>query len=89
MRKIISKICGIGAVITPVITTLIMLMTEPEFVEALSGGIIAGCLIGSILGAVALLCNKQHSKWITTVSVLPMAPAALFVILAIPYWIFG
>ena len=89
MRKIISKICGIGAVITPVITTLIMLMTEPEIVEALSGGIIAGCLIGSIFGTVALLCNKQHSKWITAVSVLPMATAALFAILAIPYWVFG
>ena len=86
--RIISKICGIGAVIAPVITTLIMFMTEPEFVEALSGGILVGCLIGSIFGGCALFCNKQRSKWIIAVSVLPMIPTALFVVFAIPYWIY-
>lgn len=86
--RIISNICSIGAVIAPVITTLIMFMTEPEFVEALSGGIIVGCLIGSIFGGFALFCNKQRSKWIIMVSVLPMIPTALFVVLAIPYLIY-
>lgn len=87
--KNISKLCCIGAIIAPVITTLIMLKTEPEFVEAMSGGIIVGCLIGSILGGIALFCNKQHSKWIKTLSVLPMIPTALFAVLAIPYWFYG
>ena len=86
--RIIPKICGIGAIVAPVITTLIMFMTEPEFEEALFGGIIVGCLIGSLFGVFALLFNKRHSKWITAVSVLPMIPTALFAILAIPYWLF-
>ena len=88
-KHFIASLCSGGAVIAPVISTLIMLMIEPEFEEALFGGIIVGCLIGSILGGVAILCNKQHSKWITAVSVLPMIPTALFAILAIPYWLFG
>ena len=87
--KLMSKICGIGAVIAPAITTLIMFMTEHEFEEALFGGVIVGCLIGSIFGGIALICNKKHNKWITAVSVLPMIPTALFAILAIPYWILG
>ena len=89
MKKFISKIFAIGAIVAPVITTLIMFKTEPEFVEALSGGIILGCLIGSIFGVLALLSNKQHSKWIKAVSVLPMIPTGVFAVLAIPYWLFG
>ena len=88
MKQTISKICGIGAVIAPVITTIIMLITEPEFVEALAGGIIMGCLIGSIFGIVALLCNKQRSKLIRATSVLPMIPTTAFAILAIPFLLY-
>ena len=58
--RIIPKICGIGAVVAPVITTLIMFMTEPEFEEALFGGIIVGCLIGSLFGVFVLLFNKRQ-----------------------------
>lgn len=89
MKKAISRICGIGAVAAPVITTFIMFKTEPEFEEALEGGIILGCLIGTVLGVIALLCNKQHSTWIKVLSVMPMIPTLIFAVLAIPYWLYG
>ncbi len=89
MRKTVSIICSISAVVAPIITTLIMLMTEPEFEEALSGGVIVGCLIGTVFGVIALLCNKHHSRWILIVSILPMIPTVIFAALAIPFWLYG
>ena len=89
MRKSVSRICSIIAVAAPIITTLIMLRTEPEIEEALAGGIILGCLIGSIFGVVALLCNKHHSRWILIASILPMIPTVVFAALAIPFWLYG
>lgn len=88
MKKTISRICSICALIAPIITTIIFFCTEPEFTEALAGGIIIGCLIGSVFGAVALVCNKHHSKWIMAASILPMIPTVLFALLAIPFYLY-
>ena len=89
MIKVVSKIFGIGAIIAPIITTLIMLKIEPEIEEALAGGIILGCLIGSVFGVVALICNKHRSRLILVASIIPMIPTAIFFVLAIPFWLYG
>ena len=89
MKKTISRICAICAIIAPFIATQIMFRIEPEYEEAIEGGVIIGCFIGSIFGAVALLTNKHNSKWIKVISILPMIPIVAFLALAIPFWMYG
>lgn len=44
------------------ITPLIMLLFEQERTEAIAFGVIAGSVIGTILGIIALVLNKGRSK---------------------------
>ena len=88
MRKLISKICGIGAVMAPVITTVMMIMSEPEIEEAIAGGIFFGCIIGSIFGVVSLICNKERIRWLIALSLLPIAPGLFFFFFSIPFLLY-
>lgn len=84
MRRIIPLILSIMALCPPFITVPIMLQIEPEKTEAIAFGLLLGWLIGSILGAVALILNrKQKRKLVIILSVLPMAPTAVYLIMFI------
>lgn len=80
---------SILAVICPVIATAIMMQFEPEFVEALCGGLLLGCIAGSILGVVSLILNKRKSKIVTVLSCIPMCPLIIYLILFIPYLLYN
>ncbi|HAV90585.1 MAG TPA: hypothetical protein DCW44_04855 [Eubacterium sp.] len=89
MKKTISRICAICAIVAPFIATQIMIRIEPEYEEAIEGGVIVGCFIGSILGVIALLTNKHDSKWIKVLSILPMIPTVAFATLVVLQNLYG
>lgn len=85
MKSKIPLILSVLALACPVVGILIMLPIEPEVTEAVLGGLLFGCVAGSILGALALVLNKNKKKLITVLSVIPMCPLAAYLVLAIPY----
>ena len=77
-------IVSILAVSCPLISVIVSIFTEPEIVEAIFGGIVIGCMIGSVFGLIALIINKGRYTIVKILSVLPMIPVVLFLMLAIP-----
>ncbi len=75
---------SILAVILPICSIVISLFLEPEIVEAIFGGLIIGCIIGSVLGAVSMGISKGKSVFINTLSILPMIPLVLYLLLLLP-----
>ena len=85
MKSKIPFILSILALVCPVVGIFITFQIEPEFAEALLGGLLFGCIAGSILSIAALILNKNRKKLITVLSVIPMCPLAVYLVLAIPY----
>lgn len=85
MKAKIPLILSILALVCPVAGILIMCLIEPEVTEAVLGGLLFGCVAGSIPGAAALILNKNKNKLVKALSVLPMCPLAAYIVLAIPY----
>ena len=67
----------------PIIGVAVMLFLEPEFTEAIGVGMIFGSLVGSIFGVVSLTRNKRKSKLVTFLSIIPMIPLSLYLLLLI------
>lgn len=84
----ISKIVSYLAIASPFITIIVTLFSEPEIAEAIIGGGIIGCVIGSILGIIALILNRGRDKLVRVLSILPMIPIGLFLLLSIPFLFF-
>ena len=85
MKEKIPFVLSILALACPVVGILIMFQIEPEFAEAVLSGLLFGCVAGSILGALALILNKDKKKLVKALSVIPMCPLAAYMVLAIPY----
>ncbi len=85
MRNKVSRIASYLAAASPFITIIITLFSEPEIAEAIIGGGIIGCAIGSILGIIALILNRGSSKLVMMLSIFPMIPIGFFLLLSIPY----
>lgn len=85
MKAKIPLILSILALACPVIGIPIMCLIEPEVTEAVLGGLLFGCVAGSVLGAVTLILNKNKNKLVKVLSVIPMCPLAVYLVLAIPY----
>ena len=85
LRNKVSKMVSYLAAASPFITIIITLFSEPEIAEAIIGGGIIGCAIGSILGIIALMLNRRNSKLVMVLSIFPMVPIGLFLLLSIPF----
>lgn len=85
MKNKVSRIVSYLAAASPFITIIVSLFLEPEIAEAIIGGGIIGCAIGSILGIVALIWNRGSSKLVMVLSIFPMIPIGLFLLLSIPF----
>lgn len=85
MKAKIPLILSILALACPVIGIPVMCLIEPEVTEAVLGGLLFGCVAGSIPGVAALILNKNKNKLVKALSVLPMCPLAAYIVLAIPY----
>lgn len=70
------------------IAPLVMLIFEQERAEAISGGLIIGSVAGSVLGIIAMILNKDKRKLVYILSVIPMLPLAMFIMMAMPYLLF-
>lgn len=75
---------SILAVAFPVCSIVTFLFLEPEIVEAIFGGLIIGCIIGSVFGAVSLIISKCQNVLINTLSILPMIPSVLYLLMLLP-----
>ncbi|MBQ9983001.1 MAG: hypothetical protein IJP29_00265 [Lachnospiraceae bacterium] len=85
IRNKVSKIVSYLATASPFITIIVTLFSEPEIAEAIIGGGIIGCVIGSVLGIIALILNRGSNKLVMVLSILPMIPIGLFLLLSIPF----
>ena len=85
MKTKMARLLSIIAIICPALSILIMVQIEKEFEEALSFGLLVGCILGSLAGLFALLLNQNRSKVIMVCSILPMCPLVLYIALAIPF----
>ena len=82
-----AVILSILAVVALFITPFIMTFFEPEREEAISSGVFIGSIVGSVLGIIAMILNTEKKKFVY-ISVIPMVPLVLFLILAVPYYLF-
>ena len=78
-------VTSILSIFAPICLILTMCIIEQEFVEAIWGGLLIGCLIGSVFGIVSLTINKNKSRLVTIFSIIPMCPLAIYILLLIPY----
>ncbi len=80
MRELVLSILSS---VFPIIGVAVMLFLEPELTEAIGSGIIFGSFVGSIFGVVSLTRNKRKSKLVTFLSIIPMIPLSLYLLLLI------
>lgn len=78
-------VTSILSIFAPICLIVTMCIIEQEFVEAIWGGLLIGCLIGSVFGIVSLTINKNKSILVTIFSIIPMCPLAIYILLLIPY----
>ena len=77
-------ITSILALLSPILTVVALCFVEPELNEAVLGGLIIGCIIGSAFGVISLLINKSKSKTGKVLSIIPMCPLVLYLLMLIP-----
>ena len=78
-------VTSIISILIPICSIAIMCIIEQEFVEAIVGGLLIGCLIGSVFGIVSLTINKNKSRLVTIFSIIPICPLVVYIFLLIPY----
>lgn len=88
MRNKMPYTLSILAVAVLCIAPLVMLIFEQERAEAISGGLIIGSVAGSVLGIIAMILNKDKRKVVYVMSAIPMVPLVVFLLMAIPYYLF-
>ena len=88
MRNRLAYALSILAVLSLCIGPFIMLFFEPEREEAIAGGVIIGSVVGSVLGIIAMILNSRKRKLINILSAISMVPLILFLLLAIPFYMY-
>ncbi len=90
MRNKAAIMLSIISVLLPIVSVVINLNIESEFEEALAAGIIVGCASGSVTGITALILNRARKNTLVMVlSILPIIPTVIFLMLCVPYHGFG
>ncbi len=85
MRFKLAVITSVFSVLSPICAIIIMCSFEQEVAEAIIGGLLFGCIIGTVLGVVSLILNKGKSKLVKIISIIPMIPLAIYLLLLIPW----
>ena len=88
MRHKFAVAAAFVSLILPLCAMVIMQCVEEERVEAFLGGGLAGCLIGSVLGVIALILNRGESRLVKILSIIPMCPLGVYMLLFVPYILF-
>lgn len=84
MRFKLAVITSILSIISPICAVAVMCFVEQELAEAVLGGLLIGCVAGTVLGIISLILNRGRSKFVKVVSVIPMCPLAIYLLLFIP-----
>ena len=84
MRFKLALITSVFSILSPVFAIVIMCSIEQEFIEAVLSGLLIGCFLGTVFGIISLIFNKGKSKVIKIVSIIPMCPLAIYILLLIP-----
>ena len=85
MKHKTALVISVLAVSSPIFSIAIMQFWESEFLEAVLSGLLIGCIIGSALGIVSLVISKGKNKLINILSIIPMCPLTMYLLLLIPY----
>ena len=88
MRNRLSYALSFLAVLSLFIGPFVMLFFEPEREEAIAGGVLIGAAAGSVLGIIAMILNGRKKKLVYILSAIPMVPLLLFLLLAIPFYMY-
>ena len=67
---------------------MVAVQIEPETAEAVAGGLIIGCVIGSVFGAASLILNKSKSEWVNVLAIIPMSVVVIFMLSLVAHWTF-
>ncbi len=85
MKTKLAVIISIFSILSPICAIIVMCFLEQEITEAILGGLLIGCLVGTVLGVASLILNRGKSKIVKVFSVIPMCPLAIYLLLLIPY----
>ncbi len=88
MRKRLAVIISVFSTLSPICAIFVMLFIEQELVEAVLSGLVVGCLIGTVLGIIALILNRGENRLVKLLSVIPMCPLVIYILLLIPQFIY-
>ncbi len=88
MRNRLSYALSFLAVLSLFIGPFVMLFFEQEREEAIAGGVLIGAAAGSVLGIIAMILNGRKRKLVFILSAIPMVPLLLFLLLAIPFYMY-
>ena len=85
MRFKLAVFTSVFSILSPIFAIITMSFFEQEFAEAVLGGLLIGCLIGTVFGIISLFLNKGKSKVLKIISIIPMCPLIIYVLFLIPY----
>ena len=89
MKRNLALITSILSIVSPILAIVVMCFVEQELIEAILGGLLIGCLIGTFFGIISLIMNRGQSRIVSIFSIIPMCPLVIYIILLIPYLIYG
>ena len=90
LREKTALLLSILSTLLPIVFVAIYFRIEPEFAEAIAAGLIVGCMSGSVTGVTALVLNRKRKNTLVTIlSVLPIIPTVIFILLWVSYYSFG
>ena len=89
MKRNLSLITSILSIVSPICSSVVMCFVEQELIEAIFGGLLIGCLIGTFFGIISLITNRGESRIVSIFSITPMCPLVIYIIMLIPYLIYG
>ena len=81
MKHKLPFVISCVAVACPIILTIFLISAEPELAEAICGGVVLGCAVGSILGTITIILNKGQNRIVNILSVIPMIPLGIYLVL--------
>lgn len=84
MKIKLAVITSICSILSPICAMVVMCFFEQELAEAILGGLLIGCVIGTLQGIVALVLSRGKSKIVNVFSIIPMCPLVFYLLLLIP-----
>lgn len=85
MKKFFSPLMAILSIVSPICIVGIMCMIETEIIEAVIGGLVLGCMVGSVFSIIFWVTNKYKNKILRIISLIPLVFVGLYSLLFILY----